>query len=160
MWWWVKNMSRWARFLREHVSALNLIISEGKHFRNHTVTLILTNSNRPAKESRWSLSYLSAGFVKRCDVQCFVRTAGVHHLHRCCSLLWQQQLSALNTDIWPVSSADLDSDVVREHHGFLHSFKNVKSFSSVKSALALGPLLAKCLSKIVLLCHLRQTLWK
>ncbi len=114
------------------------------------------------KESRWSLSYLSAGFVKRRGVQCFGRTAGVHHLHRCCVLLlWQQQLSALNTDIWPVSSAHLDSDVVLEHHRFLHSYKCSKFlFCQVSFGVRAVAGQMGALSKIVMLCPLRQTLWK
>lgn len=58
----------------------------------HLKTKTLTNRNRPAKRKQVK-PHLSAGFVKQRDVQCFVRTAGVHHLHRCCGFfLWQQQL--------------------------------------------------------------------
>lgn len=87
------------------------------------------------KKKAGEASYLSAGFVKPRGVQCFVRTAGVHHLHRCCGLFfWQQQLSALNTDIWTMSSAELASGVVRQHQRQLFTpfFLNINSWISLQ----------------------------
>lgn len=58
------------------------------------------------KESRWSLTSLQ-GYLKHMKR---VSMAGVHLLHRCLPL----SLTALNTDIWTMSTADLASDVVCE----------------------------------------------